>query len=865
MLASFDHQSQYPGQAITLQGTGFTGVNQVTFGQVPAAFLTIVNDTTITATVPANAPSGAVAITVRNPFGSSTSSMTFTVLALPAKPTVLGFQPSQGPPGTVVTLTGTSFTTVSAVSFGGVSADSTTIQASNDTILTATVPDNAAGHGLISVSNPAGTGLSNGDFTVTVPPTLASFLPSPASPGQPLVLTGTGFTGVTAVYFTGSTPGVSIAGTIVANTDTQITVRVPALAVTGFITVRTPNGSVSSAPSVCTIQTGVLSASGFSPNTGPEGTVVTISGANLGLATAVTFGGSAAVSGIDLAPDGSSLTVRVPPGALSGPVALQTGGGPITVPGGVFSVLSPALSVTGFSTAQVGGVQTVTITGANLDPVTAVAFTGGVNSTTPTVGNNGTTLTVNVPAGALTGPLTLLTPGGPVPVPGGSLVIPVPAANLGITSLTPTLGVPGTEVTVAGVGFTGTNLVTYAGVPLDPGRFDVDSDTQLRVRVPDDAQADGAIAVTTPAGGPVASDPFNLTPSRRTILPQPLLKEAGVDDTGQLVNFPTRRRSAINEDLKLPQAPVFHAYHPDGFDDAGVSGNRDGHLFTRYTLNLQLPTAAYYPMLPDAIKNQLQTSNLAPAAVDILVVSQDYQYDGVTPDSGIYLFRPHYWTDPNALDGVGYNQNHDLTGGIYETGPSNPFDPVTISGEDPGQFFNFTIRTHEVDARVVASGNTLPMTGFDVDHSTGLWSLVYEPATGRVAATLHLLFDDADQEELDALVENVTTVQGLALGLAQSSFAASHGVQMLLALGRPVIGGFTQAAISGSANKLVILTGTSLADIDAVLLDGDALDAGAFRGVSDAIVQVTLPVGATGNIRVQTPLGTSDPILVPAN
>jgi hypothetical protein len=157
------------------------------------------------------------------------------------------------------------------------------------------------------------------------------------------------------------------------------------------------------------------------------------------------------------------------------------------------------------------------------------------------------------------------------------------------------------------------------------------------------------------------------------------------------------------------------------------------------------------------------------------------------------------------------------------------------------------------------------MGGFDVNTSTGLWSLVHEPATGRAAATLHQLYNDADQTAFAALSRNVTTIQGLGLNLAQSSFAASRGVQMFLTLVRPLIGAVTQAPVAGTANKLVVLTGTCLAGASAVHLDGVPQAAGTFRGVSDAVVQATLPVGATGNLQVVTPLGISDPVRVSAD
>ena len=86
----------------------------------------------------------------------------------PPAPTVTGFTPQQGPVGTSVDVTGTSFTTASAVKFGGSSGTpATTLKVNSDTDITATVPNGAAS-GQICVTNSTGTGCSSGAFTVTV-------------------------------------------------------------------------------------------------------------------------------------------------------------------------------------------------------------------------------------------------------------------------------------------------------------------------------------------------------------------------------------------------------------------------------------------------------------------------------------------------------------------------------------------------------------------------------------------------------------------------------------------------------------------------------------------------------------------------
>lgn len=63
-----------PGITVTITGTGFTGVNcpaGVTFGGVQASACTVVSDSSITATVPTNVPSGTSDVRVTNASGQS--------------------------------------------------------------------------------------------------------------------------------------------------------------------------------------------------------------------------------------------------------------------------------------------------------------------------------------------------------------------------------------------------------------------------------------------------------------------------------------------------------------------------------------------------------------------------------------------------------------------------------------------------------------------------------------------------------------------------------------------------------------------------------------------------------------------------
>ncbi len=160
-----------------------------------------------------------------------------------SQPTITGFSPNQGPVGTSVTVTGTSFTGASVVTFtDGVTASFTV---NSDTQITATVPSGAT-TGPISVTTGGGTATSSGDFTVTVasPPTISGFSPIQGPVGTSVTITGTSFTGASVVTFTDT-----VSASFTVNSDTQITATVPSGATTGPISVTTGGGAATSADS----------------------------------------------------------------------------------------------------------------------------------------------------------------------------------------------------------------------------------------------------------------------------------------------------------------------------------------------------------------------------------------------------------------------------------------------------------------------------------------------------------------------------------------------------------------------------------------------------------------------------------------
>jgi len=143
------------GKTIEILGQGFTGTTRVTFNGTTASF-SVVSNTYLIATVPAGATSGLIAVTT--PGGNLKSNRRFLVV-----PSLTSFDPTSGPVGTPVTLTGASFTGARSVKFGGVSA---TFTVDSDVQISTTVPVGAV-TGRITVTTPGGTAASATSFTVT--------------------------------------------------------------------------------------------------------------------------------------------------------------------------------------------------------------------------------------------------------------------------------------------------------------------------------------------------------------------------------------------------------------------------------------------------------------------------------------------------------------------------------------------------------------------------------------------------------------------------------------------------------------------------------------------------------------------------
>ena len=337
-ISSFSPSSGSPGTAVTIGGSGFTGVNGVKFNNSSATF-NFVSDAQVMTTVPAGATTGKVTVTTSS--GTATSASNFTVSGSSSAPTISSLSPSSGVVGTSVTINGNHFTGVNGVKFNGASASFSFV---NDGRVTATVPSGAT-TGKVTVTTAAGTATSASDFTVTsgTAPTISSFSPSSGGVGTSVTINGNRFTGVNAVRFNGTSASFSVVN------DGKVTATVPSGATTGRITVTTTGGTATSGSNF-TVTSVAPTISSFSPSSGGVGTSVTINGNRFTGVNAVRFNGTSA--SFSVANDGR-VTATVPSGATTGRITVTTSGGTatsgsnFTVTGGGSHHRSVYLSISG--------------------------------------------------------------------------------------------------------------------------------------------------------------------------------------------------------------------------------------------------------------------------------------------------------------------------------------------------------------------------------------------------------------------------------------------------------------------------------------------------------------------------------------
>ncbi|HEV2590382.1 MAG TPA: IPT/TIG domain-containing protein, partial [Gaiellaceae bacterium] len=357
------------------------------------------DDGDLTALVPSGAATGKITVTTK---GGSVQTDSFTVVP---PPTIKSIAPTIALPGSTITITGTGLLTTTDVYFGpnqlDANIDSGDITIKNDTSITVTIPADGtnADDGPVTVFNQAFTpdnsigATSKQSFNFIVDPAPDLFSLDHGKTGTIFTLqsdSGGGFLGATKVWFTANNAATDISAKFKVIDDTDMTVTVPAGAVTGPVCVENPstdaNGETGPPPGVCTpddftivtkpvVQDFSALGSGSGTSATDPATVgddISITGTGFTFATKVTIGGAPADWSYDPgSPSDTEIDTTIPPGAKTGTITVTTAAGTGTSKAKVYIIPPPLISsITPYQEVD----HTIVIKGSAFANVTEVDF-----------------------------------------------------------------------------------------------------------------------------------------------------------------------------------------------------------------------------------------------------------------------------------------------------------------------------------------------------------------------------------------------------------------------------------------------------------------------------------------------------------
>jgi hypothetical protein len=432
-------------------------------------------------------------------------------------PRVTGISARSGPAtgGTSITVTGTGFTSDTAVHFGSTAAQSVTVNSS--TQVTAVAPAEPGGTVDVTLTNSGGTSATStaDQFTFVAAPTVTGVSPNsgPLAGGNWVTVTGTHLSSTSSVSIGDTRTGFNVIS------DSALSVYIPTGEEPETIDIEVTSIGGTSARTIADRYTYLApppppTVTGVSPSSGTAlgGTSVTITGTGFTGAVYVSFGGYAAQS--YTVNSDTSITAVAPATYYDGTVDVTVQGSSFswsaTSAADQFTYADAAPTVSGISpnTGSTAGGETVTINGSGFTTASAVYF-GAVEATSFTVNGDGS-ITAVVPVGtAGTVDVTVMNFGGTSATSTAdqfTYAAAVAEAAPTVTGVSPNTGAAagGETVTISGTGFTSATNVYFGAV--EATSFTVNGDGSITAVVP--AGTAGTVDVTvTNLGGTSAAGP----------------------------------------------------------------------------------------------------------------------------------------------------------------------------------------------------------------------------------------------------------------------------------------------------------------------------------------------------------------------
>jgi YD repeat-containing protein len=815
-------------------------------------------DTQIVAPVPAGATTGAV--TVISSTGSTSNGVPFTVSP---GPSITSLSPATGAPGTTVTITGQNFGASqgsSVVRFNGAAA---TVIGWSATSISVTVPSAATtGPVTVTVSGVASAGAT---FTAITSGTLSGSV--------------TNSTGGTAI--SGATVQALQAGTVKSSTTTTAggAYSMTNLAAGSYDIQVSASSFGTALKNSVSILGGQTTAANFSLSapgsitgkvTRPDG-VTAIVGAGLkifvgsaaGSSTTADSSGNYSLTGLNagsytIETSATGYVTRSQTVAVTGGSATTTNivlqpvsANPVKYVydelGRLVAVIDPSGDEATYTYDAVGNILSIARQSASLASVISFSPRKGTIGTSVTINGTGfsataaqdsvsfngvtavivsataTQILASVPATATTGPITVTSPAGSVTTANAFTVLADSGAPT-ISSFTPSIGLPGTAVTISGTNYDSVLANNRAHINLSEASITSAAPTTLGVIVPSLATS-GRISVATAAGKAASTQDFFVP-----------FNGHAVGDVG----FTGRMTLGLSQSISLPTPGKVGIIVFDAAAGQRASVQITSSTFTACTLYLF-----------DPFGNQLASSACTGTGNFL---------DGPTlPSAGTYTLG----LDPGGTTG---NVSFTLNNATDVTGIISPGTPVSFTTTVPGQNARYTFNgfagqqisllvTNSTYAGCIAltaailkqdgstlssgstCGNSIFLDSMTLPSAGTYTVLIDPPVTSSGSATIQLnTFTDISGAITIGTPLTVTTT-GIGQN-ARYTFSGTAGQQISMVLSNSTYTG------------CIALTGSILKP------DGSALNSTATCGASSFLDSTTLPVTGTYTVLVD-PGGTA--------
>ncbi|MBV4356771.1 IPT/TIG domain-containing protein [Pinibacter aurantiacus] len=393
-LLSFGPTGANPGDTIRFFGNNLEKVTEIDFENAKVASNKFVrqSSTEIYVVVPVETEKGYV--TLKSSTGDVKSKTEFNI----GIATTVTSITSTARPGENVTIKGNYLNWVTAVTFtDGKVATQFVSQSLNELVVK--VPDDAqTGTLVLAYGGTDSSFVETKDTLHVTLPMATGFAPNPIKHQSNVTIKGTDLDLTKKVYFNGVPNAIT---NFVSKTATELVVKVPDSTETGKVMLEAASGVKSTSQVDLQIILPVVTA--LAPNPIKHQTNLTITGTNLDLTKKVYFTGAPDAITTFVSQSATQLVVKVPAGAQDGKITLEAGS--------VKSSSSMDLKLvwpvaTSLSPNPIDPETDLTITGTNLDLVTAVAIQNA-DPVKTFVSQTATQIVLKVPKGVAEGKVTM--------------------------------------------------------------------------------------------------------------------------------------------------------------------------------------------------------------------------------------------------------------------------------------------------------------------------------------------------------------------------------------------------------------------------------------------------------------------------